>query len=96
MTPRLLVTTLVPLLLAATTADAADMQRVGSFEIDRTEVTVEAFAAFVAATGTVTQAEPPMCCDAHAADTPPTSIMPSTPRLSTPLRSVNTPPRAAK
>lgn len=57
MTPRLLATTLVPLLLAATTADAADMQRVGSFEIDRTEVTVEAFAAFVAATGTVTQAE---------------------------------------
>jgi formylglycine-generating enzyme required for sulfatase activity len=45
------------LLLAAAAAQAADMQRIGAFEIDRTEVTVEAFAAFVAATGTVTRAE---------------------------------------
>lgn len=35
----------------------ADMQRVGTFSIDRTEVTVGAFAAFAAATGIVTLAE---------------------------------------
>ena len=57
MRPRLLAATLVPLMFAAATAKADDMQRVGRFEIDRTEVTVEAFAAFVAATSTVTQAE---------------------------------------
>ena len=33
------------------------MQSIGRFAIDRTEVTVEAFGRFVAATGTVTQAE---------------------------------------
>lgn len=38
-------------------AAAADMQPVGGFAIDRTEVTVGAFAQFVAATGTVTRAE---------------------------------------
>lgn len=45
---------------------------------------------------TVNQAEPPMCCDAQAPVTAPMSMVPSTPRFSTPLRSVNTPPKAAK
>ena len=48
---------LIGLLLGAAGAASADMQRVGSFSIDRTEVTVADFAAFVVATGTVTRAE---------------------------------------
>ncbi len=40
-----------------TAAHAADMQPIGGFSIDRTEVTVGQFARFVAATGTVTKAE---------------------------------------
>lgn len=43
--------------LAATAPALAEMQPVGGFEIDRTEVTVGAFRQFVAATGTVTAAE---------------------------------------
>ena len=39
------------------TAALADMQPVGSFTIDRTEVTIAAFGRFVAATGLVTKAE---------------------------------------
>lgn len=35
----------------------ADMQRIGAFEIDRTEVTIEQFRRFAQATGFVTQAE---------------------------------------
>ena len=45
------------LLAGAAAGRAGDMQRVGAFSIDRTEVTVSDFAAFVAATGTVTRAE---------------------------------------
>lgn len=44
-------------LFTAPSALAGDMQRVGGFEIDRTEVSVGAFREFVAATGTVTAAE---------------------------------------
>lgn len=44
-------------MLVGATAAAAEMQPVGRFAIDRTEVTVGRFAAFVAATGTVTEAE---------------------------------------
>lgn len=51
----------LPIVAAATllapVAFAEDMQRVGGFEIDRTEVTVAAFRAFAEATGTVTAAE---------------------------------------
>ena len=36
---------------------AAEMRRVGAFEIDVTEVTVGAFGDFVGATGTTTEAE---------------------------------------
>jgi formylglycine-generating enzyme required for sulfatase activity len=43
--------------LIGSAAEAREMQRVGSFEIDVTEVTVGAFRDFVAATGTVTDAE---------------------------------------
>jgi formylglycine-generating enzyme required for sulfatase activity len=43
--------------LLAAPAQAAEMQRIGAFEIDRTEVTVGAFREFVEATGTVTAAE---------------------------------------
>lgn len=43
--------------LAASVAHAAPMQPVGRFEIDRTEVTVAQFRAFVEATGLVTAAE---------------------------------------
>ena len=45
------------LLTVAAPARGSDMQPIGTFSIDRTEVTVEAFAAFAAATGTVTRAE---------------------------------------
>lgn len=38
-------------------AQASDMQRIGAFEIDRTEVTIGQFRRFVQATGTLTQAE---------------------------------------
>ncbi|BBK35340.1 hypothetical protein STAQ_04180 [Allostella sp. ATCC 35155] len=44
-------------LLASAAPAAAEMQPVGRFAIDRTEVTVGQFAAFVAATGTATEAE---------------------------------------
>ncbi len=47
----------IALYLAFTTAAAADMQRVSTFEIDRNEVTIAEFARFVAATGLVTKAE---------------------------------------
>lgn len=49
----------VAALVAATAAPAAgiDWVRVGAFEVARTETTVGQFRAFVAATGTVTQAE---------------------------------------
>lgn len=52
-------TTLLSLLCAAAASSwsQSDMQRIGTFEIDRTEVTVGAFARFVEVTGTVTQAE---------------------------------------
>jgi formylglycine-generating enzyme len=42
---------------AVPTGKAADMQAVDSFEIDKTEVTIGAFAQYVAATGVVTKAE---------------------------------------
>jgi sulfatase modifying factor 1 len=45
------------LLLLPCAAARADMQRVGGFEIDRTEVTIAAFRKFVEATGMVTAAE---------------------------------------
>lgn len=45
------------LLAGSAAARASDMQRIGAFSIDRTEVTVGDFAAFVAATGTKTRAE---------------------------------------
>ncbi|WP_197026557.1 formylglycine-generating enzyme family protein [Hylemonella gracilis] len=38
-------------------ASATGMQRIGQFEIDRTEVSIGQFAAYVAATGAVTEAE---------------------------------------
>lgn len=46
----------VALCTSATTAHA-DMQKIGAFSIDRSEVSVAAFARFVAATGLVTKAE---------------------------------------
>ncbi|MEE4236912.1 MAG: formylglycine-generating enzyme family protein [Anderseniella sp.] len=42
--------------ICTSTPALADMQRVGSFEIDRTEVTIGQFRQFVEATGTVTAA----------------------------------------
>ena len=48
--------TLAVLTLTSTMA-AADMQRIGRFEIDRNEVTIAEFARFVAATGLITKAE---------------------------------------
>jgi formylglycine-generating enzyme required for sulfatase activity len=56
-TPCVAILGLALALVAARAAAADDMQRIGSFSIDRTEVTVADFAAFVAATGTVTRAE---------------------------------------
>ena len=47
----------VALWVAASAAQAAAMQPIGRFEIDRTEVTVAQFRAFVDATGLVTAAE---------------------------------------
>lgn len=50
----------VPVVLAvllSSTPARADMQSVGRFAIDRTEVTIGAFRAFVAATGFITRAE---------------------------------------
>lgn len=52
-----ILTLVVAAALLAPAALAEDMQRVGGFEIDRTEVTVAAFRAFAEATGTVTAAE---------------------------------------
>ena len=43
--------------LATAALAAPPMQAVGEFEIDRTEVTIGQFRAYVAATGTVTLAE---------------------------------------
>lgn len=43
--------------LAAAATPSTDMQAVGRFEIDRTEVTIGAFRAFVQATGMRTKAE---------------------------------------
>ena len=48
---------LVLALAAAAPAGASDMQVIGPFEIDRTEVTIGAFRAFVQATATRTKAE---------------------------------------
>lgn len=45
------------LLLHAALARGADLQPIGRFEIDRTEVTIAEFARYVAATGTMTAAE---------------------------------------
>lgn len=55
LTPALLVSAL--LMSAQTVSAQADMQPVGAFQIDRTEVSVGQFQAFVAATQTVTAAE---------------------------------------
>lgn len=49
--------TILALLLLASPAMAAEMQPVGRFAIDRTEVTVGQFRRFAEATGTVTKAE---------------------------------------
>lgn len=48
---------LLALLALASARGSDDMQPVGRFEIDRTEVTIGAFARYVQATGTVTAAE---------------------------------------
>jgi formylglycine-generating enzyme required for sulfatase activity len=48
---------LLAVLLAPTGAAASEMQRVGGFEIDRTEVTIGEYRRFVEATGRVTRAE---------------------------------------
>jgi hypothetical protein len=54
--PKLLL--ILPILLSAPAAHAdGDMQPIGRFAIDRTEVSVGAFRRFVAATGMVTTAE---------------------------------------
>lgn len=55
--PPFSVATGLLMLLTATAADSADMQPIGRFEIDRTEVTIADFARYVQATGTVTAAE---------------------------------------
>ena len=55
--PPLPVATGLLTLLTATVAASADMQPIGRFEIDRTEVTIADFARYVQATGTVTAAE---------------------------------------
>lgn len=52
-----LLTLPMALMLATAAVRAADMQPIGAFEIDRTEVTIGEFRRFVQATGTVTQAE---------------------------------------
>ena len=57
MSRRLAALPVLLLLTAAAPARGSDMQPIGTFAVDRTEVTVEAFAAFAAATGTVTRAE---------------------------------------
>lgn len=49
--------TMLALLLLATPAAAAEMQPIGRFAIDRTEVTVGEFRRFAQATGTITKAE---------------------------------------
>ena len=49
--------TILALLLFAAPTEAAEMQPIGRFTIDRTEVTVGAFRRFAEATGTITKAE---------------------------------------
>ena len=48
---------ILALALVPAASARADMQRVGAFEIDRTEVTIGEFRKFVQATGTETAAE---------------------------------------
>lgn len=52
-----LVTTLLCFSALTQAADPFSMQRIGNFDIDRTEVSIGEFRRFVQATGTVTQAE---------------------------------------